>query len=802
MTVRALANRLSLAALVAALPVHFAAASGPVRPTNVATLANVDLTGTVTDSTNGNPLQSAEIAVSRSTGGLVSNTVTDAFGHFTIHNLAPGSYTVGVHLLGFRPVTRPFTVDASATTAAPMTFAMTPIGLNLAAVQVTATVPITVDTRTGDQVFNQNEYHGAPTNTTSQILQQSIAGAARAPTGEVHIRGQHAEYTYYIDGVPVPPGISGSLNELFDPQVVNSINFQTGGWDAEYGGRNAAVVNVTTKIPAGGFHGSLSSYAGSYDGSTTLGAKGYNGESGSMSGNSGAWGFFFSGARQYSDMRLEPVATTADASKVINFHNDGTDYFGFGKIQYTPSINDVVSLEFNSSQTRFGVPFDSSGGAFQNDHQRDVNSFVNLGWHHQLGLTPNGQSKSDLFTGFFYRQASLNYNPDPSDQPQFVFYPNVQDTFNLSEHRDANIYGVKLDYAYRPVDGVEFKVGTLSSVVSGHEDFSTFNAGGAIGPQSSADLTGHDIGVYGETNVSPVEWAEVRAGLRYDAHNAPFIGTTSQVSPRIRLNLYPSTSTTVYLYYGRQFMPTNTEDLRAITSAAQGVDVSQGTLPERDNFFEGGIVQRFPDAGLVAKLAAYHKASSPGIDDNTVPGSAIVTDVNIEQVRITGIEGVLEYRPETGPFSGYANVALNHAYGMGTVTGGFFPAAPPDSPAFDLDHDQRLSIVGSGTYSLSRFYLSGTAIYGSGLTNGQGPADCNCSYGTGLFDFNKGIHVDPSTIFNLSAGYTIVAGKTLLQPEVYVDNLFNKMYVLKGAFFSGPSVGRPRSIQFRVKASF
>ena len=763
--------------------------------------ANVDLTGTVTDTTTGNPLQAAEIAVTRAAGGLASNTITDAFGHFTIHNLAPGSYTVSVHLLGFRPVTRPLTVNAAATAASTMNFAMTPIGLSLSAVEVIATAPISVDTRTGDQVFKQNDYHGAPTQTTSQILQQSIVGAARAPTGEVHIRGQHAEYTYYIDGVPVPPGISGSLNELFDPQVVNQINFQTGGWDAEYGGRNAAVVNVTTKIPTGGFHGSLSSYAGSYDGSTTLGSKGYNGQSLSASTNSGPWGFFFSGARQFSNMRLEPVATDAGATKVLNFHNDGTDYFGFGKIQYNPSANDVFSLEVNSSQTRFGVPFDSTGGSFQNDHQRDLNSFANLGWHHQIGTTTDGRSQSDLFAGLFFRQASLHYDPDPTDDPQFVFFPNVQDTFNLSEHRDANIYGLKLDYAYRPANDLEIKFGTLSSVVSGHEKFSTFNAANAVGPQSDADLTGHDIGVYGQTSYSPVEWAEIRAGLRYDSHNAPFIGTQSQLSPRVRLNLFPSTSTTIYLYYGRQFMPTNTEDLRAITSAAQGGDATVGTLPERDHFFEAGLVQRFPDLGVVAKLSAYHKRSSPGIDDNTVPGSAIVTDVNIEQVRITGLEGVLEFRP-SGPLSGYVNAALNHAYGTGTITGGFFPDAAPSTPSFDLDHDQRLSVVGSATYSFSRFYLSGTGIYGSGLTNGVDPADCQCGYGTGLFDFNKGTHVAPSTIFNASAGYTIIVGNTLFQPEVYVENAFNKMYVLKGAFFSGPSVGRPRSIQFRLKASF
>ncbi|HEY5060587.1 MAG TPA: carboxypeptidase regulatory-like domain-containing protein, partial [Gemmatimonadaceae bacterium] len=256
--------------LVLALPIHAIGASVPnersIRP------ANVDLTGVVTDSTNGQPLQSAEISVANAGGGVVSNTVADAFGRFTIHNLAPGSYTIGVHLLGFRPLTRPLTVDAAATAGIQLRFAMAPVGLNLDAVQVTATAPVSVDTRTGDQVFKQNDYHGAPTTTTSQILQQSIVGAARAPTGEVHIRGQHAEYTYYIDGVPVPPGISGSFNELFDPQVVNQISFQTGGWDAEYGNRVAAVVNVTTKIPTGGFHGNVSSYVGEFQGANIAGA--------------------------------------------------------------------------------------------------------------------------------------------------------------------------------------------------------------------------------------------------------------------------------------------------------------------------------------------------------------------------------------------------------------------------------------------------------------------------------------------------------------------------------------------------
>jgi hypothetical protein len=755
-----------------------------------------DISGTITDSSSGQPLASAEVSVSQN-GSVVTNTQTDGFGRYTVHNLNGGTYLVSARMIGFRPLSRTVTIAADGGDVTNADFRLVPAAVNLTAVTVTASVPIAVDTRTGDQVFQQHEYHGAPTNTTSQILQLSISGAARAPTGEVHIRGQHAEYTYYVDGVPVPAGISGSLNELFDPQVVNQISFQTGGWDAEYGNKNAAIVNVTTRIPAGGLHGDFGTYFGTYDASTTTTDRTFNGQSLSLSTNSGPWGFFFSGARQFSGMRREPVIFDPTSNKVENFHNQGTDYFGFGKIQFTPSTHDVLSLDLNSSRTKFQVPYDTSGNTVNDDQQTDINSFANLGWRHQFGAagdSSGASQNSDVFAAVYYRHGSLDYVPGNIDTPQFVFFPDPN-SYNLAENRQFNTFGTKLDYTVHPQHELEFKIGTQLSRTNGHEDFVTTDANGNHGPASNSGLKGWDAGVYAQTAYSPIEQFEVRTGVRYDAHNAPFAGTESQVSPRIRLNFFPSPSTTLYAYYGRLFVPTNVEDLRAITSVAQSGTVAEPTRPERDNFYELGLVQRLP-AGINLKLSGYRKDSKPGIDDNTVPGSAIVTSVNIADVHITGVESVIELRPQ-GPFSGYLNVALNHAYGRGPITGGFFPEDTPEG-YFDLDHDQRLSVVASATYSIGRLYLSGTGIYGSGLTNGVDPADCNCSYGTGLFAFNRGIKVDPSTIFNFSAGYSIIAGGSVIRPELYVENVFDKKYLLKGAFFSGASVGRPRSIQLRV----
>src|SRR5438552_3822133 len=665
-------ERMNSKILYPALVVAWLVAAGFTTPPPL----DGDVGGSVADSATSTPLPGGEVRILRG-GNTIATTTTDAFGRYVIHNVPAGSYSVEVRYLGYRSEARNVAIGATDALAR-ADFRLVPLPINLSAVEVSSAVPLAVDTRTGNQIFKQNDYHGAPTNTTSQILQQSIVGAARAPTGEVHIRGQHAEYTYYVDAVPVS-----------------------------------------------------------------------------------------------------------------TFHNDGTDLFGFGKLQYGPTDHDVVNLDVNRTRTRFAVPFDSVEGIID-DHQQDVNGFVNLGWRHRFAESSSESGRSaELFTGAFFRDGSLNYTPGLSDDPTFVFAPDTTH-YILTEDRNFHTVGLKLDYTLQPHHGLELKTGVLASLTRGHEDFSSVTSTGNLGPASNSDLKGSDFGVYAQTAIAPSDKWELRTGVRFDNHNAPFAGNQHQVSPRVKLSFFPDPGNTFWVYYGRFFLPTNVEDLRAITSDAQGGVVAAPTLPERDDFYEVGYVHRFP-VGIVTKLSAYHKRSSPGIDDNTVPGSAIVTSVNIDQVRITGIEGVVEIRP-SGPVSAYVNVALNHAYGYGAITGGFFPAVPP-SGTFDLDHDQRLSGVASVVYSSHGFYLSTTGVYGSGLTNG---ADPDATYGTGLLDFNQSIKVPSSFILNASAGYAFAAGGVVLRPQIYVENAFDKQYLLKGAFFSGASFGRPRSIQLRM----
>jgi hypothetical protein len=181
------------------------------------------------------------------------------------------------------------------------------------------------------------------------------------------------------------------------------------------------------------------------------------------------------------------------------------------------------------------------------------------------------------------------------------------------------------------------------------------------------------------------------------------------------------------------------------------------------------------------------------VDDNVLPGTALDATVNVARVHVTGLEGAVEFHP-LGPLSGYVNAALSHASAHGPVTGGFFPSPYPTG-WFDQDHDQRLSVVANGTWSATWGVGSLTGIFGSGLTNGRPDAAPN---GTGLFDFNPGVKVAPSFILDASLGRTWTFGDRTLSAQLSVDNALNRRYELKGDFTSGPSIGRPRSVEVRV----
>src|SRR6202167_6660369 len=82
----------------------------------------------------------------------------------------------------------------------------------------------------------------APLN---QVLLQA-PGVAQDSFGQIHLRGEHANVQFRLNGVELPEGITG-FGQILSPRFANSISLLTGALPAEYGLRTAGVVDIKTK---------------------------------------------------------------------------------------------------------------------------------------------------------------------------------------------------------------------------------------------------------------------------------------------------------------------------------------------------------------------------------------------------------------------------------------------------------------------------------------------------------------------------------------------------------------------------
>ena len=89
-----------------------------------------------------------------------------------------------------------------------------------------------------------------PTATPSKQLSAmllSAPGFIPSQNGRIHVRGSHGQIQYVVDGVPMTDEYSEAFANPLDPRYVKSAEVMTGGIPAEYGGKLAAVVDITSK---------------------------------------------------------------------------------------------------------------------------------------------------------------------------------------------------------------------------------------------------------------------------------------------------------------------------------------------------------------------------------------------------------------------------------------------------------------------------------------------------------------------------------------------------------------------------
>ncbi len=82
----------------------------------------------------------------------------------------------------------------------------------------------------------------APLNQT--LLQ--APGVAQDSFGQIHVRGDHNEVQFRLDGVQLPEGLA-VFGQTLETRFAHSLSLITGSLPAQYGFNTAAVVDITTK---------------------------------------------------------------------------------------------------------------------------------------------------------------------------------------------------------------------------------------------------------------------------------------------------------------------------------------------------------------------------------------------------------------------------------------------------------------------------------------------------------------------------------------------------------------------------
>ena len=78
----------------------------------------------------------------------------------------------------------------------------------------------------------------------------------------LHVRNDHANVQFRINGVMLPDGVTG-FGSILDPSLIGSISLITGALPAEFGMRTVGLIDITTRNDIFNNSGSISYYGGS-----------------------------------------------------------------------------------------------------------------------------------------------------------------------------------------------------------------------------------------------------------------------------------------------------------------------------------------------------------------------------------------------------------------------------------------------------------------------------------------------------------------------------------------------------------
>ncbi len=603
-------------------------------------------------------------------------------------------------------------------------------------------------------------------------------------SGNLHVRGEHANLQYRINDVLLPEGISGFGLEL-SPHFIETMQLVTGSLPAQYGFRTAGVIDITTKSGAFENGGEAEMYGGSYN--TVNPSFEYGGSDGKLN-------YFVDGSYNNNDLGIENPTSAHSA-----IHDNTQQYKTFGYFSYILDDTSRINVMLSASYSDFEIPntpglpagTSPNGNPWLPGTFNSSNLNENQNEQNYYGVVTYQKTAGELNyqVSLLGRNSSVHFTPDPTGD---LYYNGVASDVS----RNINSGGLQTDASYELNDHHTIRGGVMVLGESVAQDststvFPVDGAGNPTGPAfpivNNNTIYGVFSGIYLQDEWKITEKLTANFGSRFDVFNSSF-DNENQVSPRANLIYKPTDSTTLHAGYARYFTPPPVENVSQSTVNSFDGTSNQSpggpnapdspTKAERANYFDVGIIQQITPKFQVG-LDGYYKQAKNQLDDGLFGQTLILSAFNYAHGEIYGTELTTSYTD--GGFSTYANFAYSVAKGENWNSSQFLfdptDAAYVKNHWIYLDHDQELTGSFGTSYlwkessrTSTRVYMD--ALYGSGLrtdsTSGSGQTIPNGGTVPAYYSINCGVEQS----FKLEK-------KQMLKARLDIVNLTDNSYVLR-----------------------
>lgn len=746
--------------------------------------------------TLGKPLANVSLTLKPRRGKSTFQTHSDTQGRFQFAHLPSGAYALIAQKAGFVTSTDIIMLDTIQGKTSQITLASkAALSINLDATPTPhPRNGVNDDTGTDTYHIGSAAIEQMPLGNNTPINQVLLQapGVVQDSFGQLHVRGDHANLQYRINGIELPEAIAG-FGQMFDSRFIDSMNLLTGTLSAEYGYQTAGVVDIHTKSGAFEQGGDINVMGGDQN----------TGEiSTQLQGHKGNFSYYLDASSLSNSLGIENPMPTANA-----IHDGSTQNNAFGYFSWVISDTMRLSAMFGTNDSRFQIP-DLTGQAplyqlngisnypsqILNEQQQETTRYGLLALQGTIG------ERTDYQISVFSRYTRVLFSPDYTGD--LIYTGEASRVL-----RSGLDNGVQADMTYHLNSSHTLHYGLYSSHEQMNNDtnMTQFPADIAGNQTSTTPFTLNDTsvmsynlyGVYADDvwQLAP-SWT-LDYGLRYDIVDAYTQG--SQFSPRASLIWKLTPQTTLHVGYAHYFTPPPDElvsgqtviTAQNTTNAQPGGTLNSPVKSQSSDDFDAGINQQI-NPNLSLGLDSYYKHITNLLDEGQFGSALLFTPFNYAEGKIYGTEFTANYHREH--FSSYFNLANSTALGKG-ITSAQYNFSPAElsyvaNNWVHLDHDQTWTASSGMTYDWHATVYSADLIYGSGLRNG----------------FANTSHLAPYTQANIAAARSIQFqewGK--FDYRLSVLNLFDTSYEIRdgtGIGVGAPQYGPRRAVFLSINKPF